>query len=278
MRLLAAELGEHGVKVNGINPDGVVRGSGHLRRRLGRQTRRGLRRGRGGPRQVLRPAHPAQARGAARERRQRRLRALHRRPATPPACTSRSTPASPPPSCDDASRRATPSLTVASPARPRGQQRAGDRRATRTGCSASSRCDPRSHRFPNGSVRTAGRAALEHSRLYGDMLVGLRKAIEPRPDLIERSAIDSWAVDYGLLDGSRIAGRQPVPLPRRPHRARRRDRCTRRSPIERALRAATACSSCRSTRCTSWRPTRPTTPARGDPSACCWSPTCSASG
>jgi len=28
VRLLAAELGQHGVKVNGINPDGVVRGSG----------------------------------------------------------------------------------------------------------------------------------------------------------------------------------------------------------------------------------------------------------
>ena len=28
MRLLAAELGEYGIKVNGINPDGVVRGSG----------------------------------------------------------------------------------------------------------------------------------------------------------------------------------------------------------------------------------------------------------
>jgi rhamnulose-1-phosphate aldolase len=28
VRLLAVELGEHGVKVNGINPDGVVRGSG----------------------------------------------------------------------------------------------------------------------------------------------------------------------------------------------------------------------------------------------------------
>ena len=28
VRLLAAELGEHGVKVNGINPDGVVRGLG----------------------------------------------------------------------------------------------------------------------------------------------------------------------------------------------------------------------------------------------------------
>ena len=28
VRLLAAELGEHGIKVNGINPDGVVQGSG----------------------------------------------------------------------------------------------------------------------------------------------------------------------------------------------------------------------------------------------------------
>ena len=28
VRLLAAELGEHGVRVNGINPDGVVQGSG----------------------------------------------------------------------------------------------------------------------------------------------------------------------------------------------------------------------------------------------------------
>ena len=28
MRLLAAELGPHQIRVNGINPDGVVRGSG----------------------------------------------------------------------------------------------------------------------------------------------------------------------------------------------------------------------------------------------------------
>jgi enoyl-[acyl-carrier-protein] reductase (NADH) len=28
VRLLAAELGEHRIRVNGINPDGVVRGSG----------------------------------------------------------------------------------------------------------------------------------------------------------------------------------------------------------------------------------------------------------
>jgi NAD(P)-dependent dehydrogenase (short-subunit alcohol dehydrogenase family) len=28
VRLLAAELGEHGIRVNGVNPDAVVRGSG----------------------------------------------------------------------------------------------------------------------------------------------------------------------------------------------------------------------------------------------------------
>src|SRR5205085_1972388 len=28
VRLLAAELGEHGIRVNGVNPDGVVQGSG----------------------------------------------------------------------------------------------------------------------------------------------------------------------------------------------------------------------------------------------------------
>ena len=35
VRLLAAELGEHGIRVNGVNPDGVVRGSGHLRQAAG---------------------------------------------------------------------------------------------------------------------------------------------------------------------------------------------------------------------------------------------------
>ena len=80
VRLLAAELGEHGVKVNGINPDGVVRGSGHLRRRLGRQASRGLRGARGGAGQVLRLPHAAEAGGLAGERCQRRLRALLGRP------------------------------------------------------------------------------------------------------------------------------------------------------------------------------------------------------
>ena len=74
VRLLAAELGEHGVKVNGINPDGVVRGSGIFAGGWGAVARRRVRRTRGGAGCVLRPAHAAQARGAARALRQRGLR------------------------------------------------------------------------------------------------------------------------------------------------------------------------------------------------------------
>ena len=42
-RLLAAELGPHGVRVNGINPDGVVQGSGIFAGGVGSQPRGGLR-------------------------------------------------------------------------------------------------------------------------------------------------------------------------------------------------------------------------------------------
>ena len=50
VRLLAVELGEHGVKVNGINPDGVVRGSGIFASGWGRQPREDLRHRRAGSR------------------------------------------------------------------------------------------------------------------------------------------------------------------------------------------------------------------------------------
>ena len=43
VRLLAAELGPHGVRVNGINPDGVVQGSGIFAGGVGSQPRGGLR-------------------------------------------------------------------------------------------------------------------------------------------------------------------------------------------------------------------------------------------
>ncbi len=101
VRLLAAELGEYGIRVNGINPDGVVRGSGIFANGWGAQraavygvpedelgafyAQRTLLK-----REVL-PEHVANASPRS------------RRPssATPPGCTCRSTPAWPPPSSDD---------------------------------------------------------------------------------------------------------------------------------------------------------------------------------
>ena len=89
VRLLAVELGEHGVKVNGINPDGVVRGSGIFASGWGANRAKTYGIDGGGPRDVLRAAHDPQARGAARERRQRRRGAhrpgplAHDRPAHP---------------------------------------------------------------------------------------------------------------------------------------------------------------------------------------------------
>ena len=80
VRLLAAELGEYGIRVNGINPDAVVRGSGIFAKGWGAQRAAVY----GVPEDelgtLLRPAHAAQAGGPARARRRRRVRAHGRRP------------------------------------------------------------------------------------------------------------------------------------------------------------------------------------------------------
>ena len=85
VRLLAAELGEHGIRVNGINPDGVVRGSGIFAGGWGAKRAAVY----GVPEEELgafyaQRTHP-QAGGAARARRRCRVRADRR-------ATSRSRP------------------------------------------------------------------------------------------------------------------------------------------------------------------------------------------
>ena len=59
VRLLAAELGPHGIRVNGVNPDARRAGLGDLRRRVGAGAGRRVRRARRGPRALLRRAHAA---------------------------------------------------------------------------------------------------------------------------------------------------------------------------------------------------------------------------
>ena len=80
VRLLAAELGQFGVRVNGINPDGVVRGSGIFAAGWGASRAAVYGVEGGGPRRVLRQTDPARERGPARTHRRRRVRPHRRRP------------------------------------------------------------------------------------------------------------------------------------------------------------------------------------------------------
>jgi sugar (pentulose or hexulose) kinase len=64
------------------------------------------------------------------------------------------------------------------------------------------------HRFPNVPVRTRGTLHWDVLRLYGEMLVGLRTAA--RSGDINGIGIDTWAVDYGLLDATGALLANPV--------------------------------------------------------------------
>jgi rhamnulokinase len=55
------------------------------------------------------------------------------------------------------------------------------------------------HRFPNGGVRAAdGSLRWDIERIHDEVLTGLRMAAEQGP--VDGIGIDSWAIDYGLLD------------------------------------------------------------------------------
>jgi rhamnulokinase len=59
------------------------------------------------------------------------------------------------------------------------------------------------HRFPNDPVRTPDGLHWNILELYRNLLIGLRRAVNDQPDLAG-VGIDSWAVDYGLVDGDRL--------------------------------------------------------------------------
>ena len=75
VRLLAAELGVHDIRVNGVNPDGVVQGSGIFQGEWLRRARRHLRGRTRGSREVLRRAHAARPGDPSRARRRGGFRA-----------------------------------------------------------------------------------------------------------------------------------------------------------------------------------------------------------
>ncbi|HEV7605215.1 MAG TPA: hypothetical protein VGO15_09635, partial [Candidatus Limnocylindrales bacterium] len=55
------------------------------------------------------------------------------------------------------------------------------------------------HRFPNDPVRLPDGLHWDILRLYREILVGLRQATRAADNLVS-IGLDSWGVDYGLLD------------------------------------------------------------------------------
>lgn len=64
------------------------------------------------------------------------------------------------------------------------------------------------HRFPNVPVEDAGLLEWDAPRLWGEVEEGLRKA--GRDTRIDSVGVDSWAVDFGLLDDAGRLIRNPV--------------------------------------------------------------------
>ncbi len=194
VRLLAAELGEHGIRVNGINPDGVVRGSGIFAGGWGAERAAVY----GVPEDELGAFYAQRtllrARGAARARRQRgggdllgRVQPHHR--AARPRRRRR--------------RRRVPPLVVpvfaaVDVGASSGRVMAGvlDGQAIRL---------ETVHRFPNGVVEREGHLRWDLSRIAEEMKVGLSRI--PSATSV---GIDTWGVDYGLLDADGRLLAQPV--------------------------------------------------------------------
>jgi rhamnulokinase len=66
------------------------------------------------------------------------------------------------------------------------------------------------HRFVNGPVRVAGTLHWDVLALYRGVLDGLRAAGRAAPEGLAGIGIDTWAVDYGLLDSSGALIGNPV--------------------------------------------------------------------
>jgi rhamnulokinase len=55
------------------------------------------------------------------------------------------------------------------------------------------------HRFPNAAVRTLGRLKWDALMIFAEITEGLGRAAKAGP--VESVGVDSWGVDFGLLDG-----------------------------------------------------------------------------
>ena len=189
VRLLAAELGAFGIRVNGVNPDGVVRGSGIFAKGWGADRARtyGIPEDKLGEfyaqRTLLKREVLPGARGRGRVRPDRRRAEPDHRAPHPRrrGC-----------------RRRLPAVT------------AGSLAAVDLGASSGrvmiGRVGPRTlelrevHRFPNDPVALPDGLHWDMLGLYREVVDGPPGAWSRGRDSCAAIGVDSWGVDYGLLD------------------------------------------------------------------------------
>ena len=66
------------------------------------------------------------------------------------------------------------------------------------------------YRFPNRQVRMGGHVYWDFLSLFEDMKTGIRMAVE-KGYTLKSIGIDTWGVDFGLIDKQESAGAQPIP-------------------------------------------------------------------
>ena len=65
------------------------------------------------------------------------------------------------------------------------------------------------HRFPNGASESEGHLRWNLTELFEQVLTGLTLLAERHPQVIS-IGIDTWAVDYGLLDDHGLLIEEPI--------------------------------------------------------------------
>ena len=58
------------------------------------------------------------------------------------------------------------------------------------------------HRFENGPVEENGSLRWDFQKLFGDIKTGIKKAVQKSDGKVESIGVDSWGVDFGLIDSA----------------------------------------------------------------------------
>ena len=86
------------------------------------------------------------------------------------------------------------------------------------------------HRFPNLPVRLPDGLHWDVLRLWSEVKKGIALAVRDHAPDLSSIGIDTWAVDFCLLDRHGSTALESVPLSRQPHRRHARRGFSPRSP------------------------------------------------